>query len=97
MQLERCGFHDRESHVTPPRRSLLGSIEDKNIPTEPDSDEADAEEEEDEDEEEDADDDAYDSGDDKAHYMVEDAQQSVDEGLLHNILVIFICHANNVF
>ena len=82
MQLEWSALHDKESHVTPPRRSLLGSFEDNNLPPELiDSDEADAEEEDGDDEEDD------DSGDDNAHDSVEDAQQSVDEGFSHNILI----------
>jgi hypothetical protein len=36
MQLERLGMHDRQSHVTPPRRALMQSIEDENGSPEPD-------------------------------------------------------------
>ena len=76
-------MHDRQSHVTPQHRALLGSIEDNKITPELiDSDEADAEEEDDyDDANEDYDDD--DAGDDKAHDEVtlEDEQQSMDEGM----------------
>ncbi len=51
MQLERCGLHDRQSHVTPPRRALMESIEDENGPPEPDDSNDDEEAEEDEDSE----------------------------------------------
>jgi hypothetical protein len=32
MQLERCGLHHRQSYVTPPCRSFLGSFEDDDVP-----------------------------------------------------------------
>ena len=73
MQLELCGLHDRQSHVAPPRRSLLGSIDDNNIPPELiDSGEADEEEEDDDDNDNDNDDDDDDdSRDDNAFDEVE--------------------------
>ena len=85
-------MHDRQSQVTPPRRSLLGSIKDNHFSPPPsDSDEADAEEEEvDDDDEEVDDDDDDESGADKEHDTAEDAQLSVDEGLSHNILLFCI-------
>ena len=57
----------------------------------------DAEKEGDDDGEDDDDDDDDDSGGDNAHDTVEDEQQSLDEGLTHNILIIFICDAMNFF
>ena len=51
MQLERLGMHDRHSHVTPPRRALMESIQDENGPPEPDDSDDDEQGEEDEDSE----------------------------------------------
>ena len=97
LQLELCGSHDRQSHVTPQaqRRSLLGSIEDNNCPPEliglDDEDEAYAKKEDDnDDDDDDDDDDADDSWDDNAHDAVEGAQQSLDEGMYQNILLFLI-------
>ena len=80
MQLKLFGLHDKESHVITLRRSLLGSIEDDNVPPalisdSDDEDEADAEEEDVVDEDDDDDDD-----DDSSDDMGENAQLSVDEG-----------------
>ena len=81
------------------RRSqhLWEAFEDNDFsPAPSDSDEAGAEEDEvDDDDEDDNDDD--DSGDDIKHDKGENGQLSVDEGFLHNILVIFICDAMNCF
>ncbi len=79
MQLELFGMHYRQSHVTPPRRALLETIEDTNWPPElVDSDhEVDEEDEDDEDGEEDnvdADDD--DSGNDRAQVSADEAQHT---------------------
>ena len=66
MQLERLGMHDWQSHVTPPRRALMGSIEDENGPPEPDDsyDDEEGEENEDSEDEDVEDDDAEDDDDD---------------------------------
>ncbi len=91
MQLERYGLHDRQSHVTPPCRSFLGSIEDDGV-SEPllyssDKDESKAEEEEDEDVEDDESGDDNDAGDD-----TNDAQPSVADGMYPNIIrFLFEC------
>ncbi len=81
MQLERHDMHDKQSHVTPPRRALMESIEDENGPPEPDDsdDEEEAKEDEDsedKDSEDDDDDDANDddSGNDKAQVSGDEAQ-----------------------
>ncbi len=86
MQLERLGMHDRQSHVTPPRRALMDSIQDENGPPEPDDsdddeeveDDEDSEDEdcEDDDDEDENDDDADDddSGNDRAQVSADEAQ-----------------------
>jgi hypothetical protein len=58
-------MHDRQSHVTPPRRALMESIEDDNGPPQlVDSDDEDDEVDEDGEDEDDEDDDAEDADDD---------------------------------
>ena len=67
----------------------MGIIEDNIIPPEHiDSDEANTEEEDDSDDNDDDDDDD-DTGKANANDAVEDAQQSVDEGMSHNIIISF--------
>ncbi len=81
MQLERFGMHDRQSHVTPPRRALLEIIEDNNGPPEvvdlddkDDEDDEDDEDNEDDDGDEDAEDD--DSVNDRAQGTADEEQNS---------------------
>jgi hypothetical protein len=87
MQLERLGMHDRQSHVTPPRRALMESIQDENGPPDPEDSDDDEEAEEDEDsedvdsEDEDSeDDDDDDADDDDSGY--DRAQDSGEEAQL---------------
>ena len=62
------------------------------------ADDADVEEEEVDDDDDDNDNDNDDeSGGDKEHDTGEDAHMSVDESLLHYIILIFICDAMNLF
>ncbi len=92
MQLEQCGLHDRDrqSHVTPPCRSFLGSFEYDDVPESlmysSDEDEAEAEVK-DEDDADDASGDDYDSGDDN-----DNAQQSVADGMYPKLFgCLFAC------
>jgi hypothetical protein len=81
MQLELLGMHDKHSHVTPPRRALMESIEDENGPPEPDDSDDEEEAEEDEDsededvEDDDAEDDDYDDVESLSMMMIQEMKE----------------------